>query len=398
MKRRLKLLFGVWGLTNGGAERVLSVLCNKLAKMDCEVHLYIRYKEKNEYHLDPDVIVHRAFDRSLEDLDRIEKKENLRKRIIHRLRSIKKIPFLGSLIEALRLYYTGGDQKYLISSVIDEVKPDFVIPFLLGAQIEFYHALKMCKNRTPFIFTVRNYPKKYVGAERILQTFFAKKADYIWCQTDSQKEYYSKPLQKKAFVLGNPINQVFIDAPIRDIKKIERFIAAGRLTKQKNYQMMLNGFALACKENDIVLDIFGDGEMKDEIKKMISDLSMDERIFLHDRTENILSEYLKSDCFLMTSDFEGMPNALMEAMCVGLPCICTDCLSGPRELIGDDERGYLVPCNDNKALRNAILETVLKKEISIEKSKRASSYIRSNYNATDIAKKFISICEKKGEK
>ena len=121
---------------------------------------------------------------------------------------------------------------------------------------------------------------------------------------------------------------------------------------------------------------------------------MNNRIYLHDRTENILKEYLNSDAFLMSSDYEGMPNALMEAMCVGLPCICTDCLSGPGELIGDDERGYLIPCGDENRLTETICRIVDDPDEAFDRAEKASEYIRKTYHNKTVTNRFIVICEK----
>ena len=395
----MKFLFGVWGLTNGGAERVLAVFCNTLAEKGHEVHLYIRFHEKQEYCISPKVHVHRAFDLSIEELDEINHKtgasQDLKHKIIKRIKIIKKVPVIGDYIESLRLFVTGKDKKEMIAKMIDEIKPDLIIPFLLGAQIEFYHALLSSDYKAPYVFTVRSYQDKYDKAEQRIQRFLEKKADYIWCQTKDQIEYYDSELRKKAFVVGNPINELFISAQIKPVSQIKRFIAAGRLTNQKNYRLMIEGFKEAAgNDENFSLDIYGNGELKEDLEKLIHDIGAEKQIRIHRRTDDILSKYQEADAFLMTSDFEGMPNALMEAMCLGLPCISTDCPTGPRDLIGDNERGYLVPCRNRKKLVKTIQELTRECDDAAERAGKAAEYIRSNFNRDVICDAFIRECER----
>jgi glycosyltransferase involved in cell wall biosynthesis len=83
---------------------------------------------------------------------------------------------------------------------------------------------------------------------------------------------------------------------------------------------------------------------------------MTDRIVLKGRSEDMLSILRSSDAFLMTSDYEGMPNALLEAMVVGLPCISTDCRTGPKDMIDDGVNGYLVKTGDAESISRAIVK------------------------------------------
>ena len=106
--------------------------------------------------------------------------------------------------------------------------------------------------------------------------------------------------------------------------------------------------------DDVTLDIYGVGELEQSLNDYIKDIGMENIIKLKGRSSELYNVYKETDLYVMSSDYEGMPNALAEAMAIGLPCISTDCKTGPRDLIDDGKNGYLVPCGDVKALAQKI--------------------------------------------
>ena len=100
---------------------------------------------------------------------------------------------------------------------------------------------------------------------------------------------------------------------------------------------------------------------------MIDESGMTDRIVLRGRSEDVLSILRSSDAFLMTSDYEGMPNALLEAMVVGLPCISTDCRTGPKDMIDDGVNGYLVKTGDAESISRAIVKIAQMSDTEAEK-------------------------------
>ena len=108
--------------------------------------------------------------------------------------------------------------------------------------------------------------------------------------------------------------------------------------------------------SELKLKIFGTGPLKDELQKKIDNMGLSERVFLCGPTNDIPSVLQKARLFILSSDYEGMPNALMEAMAVGVPCISTDCpIGGPRALFGEKLKKYLVKCNDGDAMAETII-------------------------------------------
>ena len=132
---------------------------------------------------------------------------------------------------------------------------------------------------------------------------------------------------------------------------------------------MINAFKLALEKNpELKLSIYGTGN-EDYIEKLnsiIKENNLEQNVKLMGRTNDMATALKNADAFLMSSNFEGLPNALIEAMCVGLPCVSTDCRTGPKDLIDDGKNGYLVPTGDVNAFAKAIINVA---NLSVEEAK-----------------------------
>ena len=144
--------------------------------------------------------------------------------------------------------------------------------------------------------------------------------------------------------------------------------------------MLIGAFAQIAKEfpNENLL-IYGSGELKQNLQKLIENLNLQKRVFLMGTTDKVEEVLSKAKIFVLSSDYEGMPNALMEAMTVGLPCISTDCpCGGPKKLIKDKQNGLLVPCKNEGELALAMEKLLssknLAEEIGINARKTAQSF------------------------
>ena len=133
-------------------------------------------------------------------------------------------------------------------------------------------------------------------------------------------------------------------------------MSVGRLNKQKNYPLLLRSFKdLHSEYAEYKLVIYGDGPERQSLEALIKDLGLSEVVLLPGAINNVPEVIYNASLFVLPSDFEGMPNALMEAMALGLPCISTDCpCGGARELIENDKNGLLVPVGDEKSIVSAI--------------------------------------------
>jgi len=115
------------------------------------------------------------------------------------------------------------------------------------------------------------------------------------------------------------------------------------------------------------VEIYGAGELKEELQKQIDENNLTHQVFLMGACSNVIEKIKNAALFVLTSDYEGMPNALMEAMALGIPCISTDCRpGGARELIKSGEEGLIVPCNNAEKLKAALIQ-MLDNQFAAEK-------------------------------
>jgi glycosyltransferase involved in cell wall biosynthesis len=131
--------------------------------------------------------------------------------------------------------------------------------------------------------------------------------------------------------------------------------AMGRLTTQKGFDMLIEVFAkLLSYHNDWNLVIMGEGALKDELKSITRELNIERSIVFAGRVENPFSILSRCDLFVLSSRFEGFPNALLEAMACGLPVVSFDCPTGPNRIIQHEINGLLIPPEDKDKLEKAL--------------------------------------------
>ncbi len=318
-----KILFAITGLGGGGSERVVSVWASQLAQRGYDVGVFTYARKEGEYALGPNV---------------------------------KRFTITENIKDYLAMSYI---KRYrLMRKTVKEFSPDVVIGFLPRMQIWMAAATVGLKVKR--IDTVRNSPWNfYNGAfTKQLWKLCFKTGDLTILQSEDQKPFFSKSVQKKCVIVPNPLNEDYEQKGKTEFsEKATRFVAAGRLSEQKNFPLLIKAFAKACEYNpDITLDIYGKGrdEYAAKLQSLIDELGMSGRVCLCGRTDNMHGALMEHDAFVMSSDFEGMPNALAEAMAVGLVCISTDCRTGPRDLITDGENGFLVPVGDVDAMAESI--------------------------------------------
>ncbi|WP_282042552.1 glycosyltransferase [Winogradskyella flava] len=139
-------------------------------------------------------------------------------------------------------------------------------------------------------------------------------------------------------VIYNPIelpSKAITSEKLNTNSSILKLITAGTVNKRKNQIMVVR----AINESKLKYDfsILGDGDLVPFLKEQITKLNLEDQVTLKGKVKNVNSYLIDSECFVLSSFTEGFPNALIEAMAIGLPCISTNCLSGPLELLNDNE-------------------------------------------------------------
>ena len=337
----MKLMFCIGEMKKGGAERVVANLSNYLIKHNEEVNIITTIKGKSFYELDKKI--------NLDGLDDDKLHKNF---IIKNKKRLKKL-----------------------KAILKNKKPDIIVSFLPEPSYRVLF-LKIFNRQLKVIVSVRNDPKVEYKSRinRLIMKLLYPLADGFVFQTKEAQEYFSKKIQNKSVIIPNPINEDFICKPYEGERE-KIIVAVGRLEEQKNHKMLIDAFSMLPKElNKYKLIIYGEGSLRNKLEEQINELGLKDRVLLPGQVDNIKDKIYKASLFVLSSNYEGMPNALMEAMALGIPCISTDCpCGGPRFLIKDGYNGYLIPTNDIYSLCKT-MQNVLGKE-QTEISKRANKII-----------------------
>lgn len=238
-------------------------------------------------------------------------------------------------------------------------KPDVVLS--MPEDTGIYVILALLGTGIPVYVSERNNPwvMPDVKVTRFLRKVAYPFATGLIFQTEMAKSFFSPKIQKKGIVLQNPVDAARIPEPYAG-KREKRFVAVGRLEPQKNFPLLIKAFAEFNKEEpDYKLTIYGEGRERKKLENLIKDLGLQNNIELPGRDKDVLNKINSAAAFILSSDYEGMPNALIESMCMGMPIISTDCPSGgPRELICDGKNGLLVRVNDINGMTDAMRKIV----------------------------------------
>ncbi len=309
----MRVLFNISTLTGGGAARVMSCLANQFAENGDDVGFITSYIEAREYELDSRV---KRYSLSNKKAGKLEK----------------------NIAWPLR-----------IGKACKDFNPDIVLSFLPEPNIRFL--LGTPKNKFVRAVSVRVDPtKEYRSKIRaFLAKFLYKQADSVIFQTEEARSFFSDEIKAHSTILPNQIDDRFFDV-CRDAERKD-FISTGRLSTQKNYKVLIKAFSRIADKTDDNLIIYGEGPLRSELELLIAELGLSERVFLPGLTDKVIDKVKNAKLYVLSSDYEGMPNALIEALAMGVPSICTDCGGGgPRELIEDGVNGFLYPIRDIDAL------------------------------------------------
>lgn len=325
----MKVTFYIGSLYGGGAERVTCCLANYFADKDYDVDILTMAESKESYELDRKV----SNTILLKNSDR----KNKARDFFHRWR---------------------GLVKYLRESDTD------VFVVMLPVTTIMLLLLKDLTTK-PIIAAERADPSSYSFIKQKLLRLLASRADKYVFQTDEIRKWYGDHVKdEKSIVIPNAINPAFM-RPMFEGVRDKSIVGIGRLTEQKNFSMLVKAFSEVHKFfPEYQLIIYGDGLLRDRLKQEVKELQIDNYVSLPGNVKDIISKLERTSIFVLSSKFEGMPNALIEAMALGIPCISTDCSGGgARFLIDDRVNGLLIPSGDKDALINAILELLSSQDL-----------------------------------
>lgn len=338
----MKITFVISQLGGGGAERVVATLCNKLSERGHSVTLVTFLEYTDTYELSA----------------RVEHKR-----------------FACNAKNILQ-------QVFAIRKVLKKNNSGVVIAFL--PMVIVNTALANMGLTSKLIVSERNDPSKLSSnkLKRILRDLAFRHADGFVFQTEDAKAYFGS-IAKTGVIIPNPLSEKIPAICSRDKEKC--FITAARLDNQKNLPMMIDAFSMFYKAHpDYRLKIFGEGSERAALQERIDVLGLTDVITLEGFSKNIYAEMEKAQAFLLSSDYEGMSNSMLEALAMALPVVSTDHpIGGARMFIQNERNGLLVPVNDADSMCRA-MERVVTEEWAKDLTQEAKD-LRMRLSADTIA-------------
>lgn len=334
----MKLTIFLGGLSGGGTERVVCNLANYLVSAGYEIDIITMADDDPAYFLSS----------SVNRIELLKTKE--RKNFIYN-------SFLR--IKRLRKYMKTSDtEEYLV------MLPTTIILLLS------FHKL----THAPIVVSERGDPSKLSKTNQLLLRQVVKNASGFVFQTQDVQEWYTPYIEGiYSEVIPNAINEEFLNDNVSE-KSIERkIVGVGRFTEQKNFELLIKAFEMVHKRYpEYKLVLFGDGPKRDVLINLVKSLNLEDCVELPGYVQNIKDEIRTSSLFVLSSNYEGIPNSLIEAMAIGIPCVATDCpVGGPKYLnsIGERNNCLLIPMNDLESMTDAMCKLIsdpnLAKQLSI---------------------------------
>ena len=367
----MKIHIFIAHMSIGGAERVCVNLANEFAELGHEVHIVVLNLENdvNTHLLDKRVQVHSLG------------VSRLRYSALAMLRYVRKYrpPFL----------FVFGNEMAVILNKMRKLhlhKTSLIVRVLNNVNI----SLSKEDNVSPI---VENYLK---SAQKQLADM-----EHVIGQCDAMKEQLlGKKLVKPEQIsrIYNPVSRDLIRKTMaiktpyaeRDAERIRDIYFIGRLDPQKNLPHLIEAYSLLNKRMpNTCLHLLGNGLLIESIKRMVEDKGLADSVLFDGICKTMENVYAKADMIVLSSEYEGMPNCLIEAIGCGIPIVSYDCPIGPREIVVDDVNGYLVEYNDINQLAEK-MEECLKRDWDEEQIRKTAE----KFDVFYIAKEYIALFEK----
>jgi len=346
----MKLVIELGKVSSGGGERILDTLVRSFHDYGHEVVLFSWNPEWETF---------KGFPFPIE---------------IHIL---KKIPYWGKGIASAIEY----------NRVLKQVKPHAILAFLAPSLRVSLLCAKL--QGVPIITSLRVAPEFKSVIEK-LEKRMLMACEGIVFQTKDVQECFSKKTIQKSVVIPNMLMDNNLPAPSNCIKK--EIVGIGRLSEQKNFKLLIDAFS-EINTGEYVLKIYGEGPLRDCLDNQIKHLKLENRVFLMGRVNRVVDYIKDSDIFVLSSDWEGMPNALMESMAMGLACVATDVSTGgSRALIDNGNNGILVPVGDKESMKKA-MSMLISDEDFRKKIKTEAIRIRQSNSKEIIIPQWLKFIE-----
>lgn len=343
-----KIVFVLPDMRGGGSERVVAMLANEFTNRGYEVAILLFAGNQTIYPLDKRIEVAVVGEVSGGNL-------------LIRLKRIWK----------MRQYYKKNKGCYIFAFSV------------MGAVFSVFAAMGIPHR---MLVSERNDPQRY--EHRKIRDWAYRKAEKLVFQTEDVVGCFSDDIRKKAVVIPNPIADNMLSLYEGERKKC--VVSVARLQPQKNHKLLIDAFAdFLVDYPDYELDIFGVGELENELKCQAESLGIKNKVIFKGFSSNVTQEIWKSKMFVLSSDYEGISNSMVEALSIGVPVISTDCpVGGSRMFINNGINGLLVPVGDRQAMTDAMKRIASDDDFARKLSVNGIK-IREKYGLKKIANMFL---------
>jgi glycosyltransferase involved in cell wall biosynthesis len=343
LRTLMNITLFIGSIYGGGAERVACDLSSYLADRGNNVEILIVSDTEKHYKLHPNVKV--------VPLLSIDKQRSFIHRTIVRLLKFWKYLLLKRNVDA-----------YVV---------------MLPKTISFFMKFRWM-TKAKVILSERADPSVCpLDVQKDMKKCAAKSNGFVF-QTKDARDWYENSIKAiPTVIIPNAVSSTAIRPIYKGIRE-KTIVAAGRLSDQKNFPLLINSFALLANEyNEWNVIIYGDGNCRDKLQEQINLLGLQSRISLPGNVTDLAERISTKSVFVLTSNYEGMPNALIEAMAMALSCISTDCpVGGPRFLIEDGVNGLLVPVGDVEKMAQTLKLVLSNENYRNELGREASKIIQ----------------------
>ena len=343
----MKIVFIVPSLSGGGAQRVVSVLANRLSEEGNQVVIALVKKNKSEYTLDERVVC---------------EANPYGRRVWAQLRFLRHLmkKYKGSVFVSFATYQN---------------------MYALLAGIGMRQRIVVSERCAPaYTLDGRAYLEP-------LRRWLYQRAEAVVFQTEEARRFFPEKVRKKGILIENPL-KVDLPEPYHGERE-KRFVAFSRLDEQKNIPMMLDAFRIFLKTHPgYVLSIYGRGDIRGQLEAYARDLHLENSVEFCGFCEDIHVRVRSSMAFLSSSDYEGISNSMLESMAIGIPCICTDCPAGGAAMyIRHGINGFLVPVGDSEKMAECMGLLAEDRQL-VQRISAASVKIREQLSVDRILKKW----------
>ncbi len=345
----MKIIIVIGNLIGGGSERAVCLLASQLARDGHETTILSISNNNGAYPLND-------------------------------LVKVIKLPKYGNFFKDLFV------RSLTLRKMFKRIDPDAIISFTTQKNVCVLLASFFLKYKV--IISERNDPNSD-PSNRLLR--FLRKVTY-WksngfvFQTEQAQRFFSKRIQHRSCVIPNAIDLSHITV-FRGTRK-KRIVTVGRLDKQKNQIMAIDAFQIASLGEQFVFDIYGEGPYRSVLEKYIESKNI-KNVELKGFTDNVVECINDAAVFVLSSDYEGISNALLEALAVGVPCVSTDHpIGGARILIKDGYNGFLVPVGSASVLAEKMRELACNTTLQDTFSKNSIEYIANNFSVEKITQQW----------